>query len=645
MSAQEQLHYDLQVQASLQQRSFAVKGTLSFLTAAYATDSVEIVISQCEAPPMLRLLTAGVKIAVMDTAQNRHGDMAYRFKFAEKQAPGTRLEFAYAYDRGARPSFQYYIDSNFVMACGYGSAWYPQVSSRAEDGSTKYTRGKGRITVTTNRELTPVMAAATLDTAFSGGYKVSAFDYEQPDIFTLYIGNYARQESRGDVPFYCYTLSANVNGDTLARKASEVLHFLTRQFGPLDIPGFSIVEFPDYVSERTGIGGASIKGGILMPSRALQEFNYALFGHELSHQWWGNKVISKGRKGADMLSEGLAQYGSLQVVQHFDSSRAILYRRTGYPGYIPDQSGFGYLKNIAAGNDEPLDDLHGSNGHLLGDSKGFLVLELLSATVGKARFHQALRHIGERYSRTGLRWSDFLQEVATAHGGSLQWFYRQWFERTGAPAWETRWEQQQNKLMLTLTQKDSLYRLPLEVLVTYADGRTALEKIEVRNSVNSITLPADGEVSKVQVDPFFKVIHWDEALRPQALAMGKVQQVLKLFTEQKIQEAAALAQSFLDKGLPDDTFGVEFSLLYYLGRMKGIQQQHGEALQYYQRALQCPYRLPQQLAYTYYRIAQIAQQKKDTALFRWACDNAVKADSMNGGKDDMQAKVTQLAAL
>jgi len=63
-------------------------------------------------------------------------------------------------------------------------------------------------------------------------------------------------------------------------------------------------------------------------------------------------------------------------------------------------------------------------------------------------------------------------------------------ERTGAPAWKMKGVQQQNRLLRSITQKDRLYRLPLEVLATDADGRTMLENIRIRGRVNNITLPA-----------------------------------------------------------------------------------------------------------------------------------------------------------
>ncbi|HEY0612588.1 MAG TPA: M1 family aminopeptidase [Chitinophaga sp.] len=640
LRAQDQLHYDLQVNASLPERKFSVQGTLSFLATADVADTVVVMLSKCVAPPSIQVRTPGVRIARTDTTVNGVGDILYHMKFAKPLSPGSRIELAYTYERGGAPTFQYYIDSTFCMAGGYGSAWYPQIASRAEDGSRKYTRATGTIRVRVPSPYMPVMAASKLETGANG--KIYTFRYTVPDIFSLYIAPYQRQEVKGPVPFYCFTLSKETDSAAITAKASQVLDHLVTLFGPLSIPNFSIIEFPDAVAEKTGIGGASLMGGILMPANALKRFNYALFGHEMSHQWWGNKVLSRGDEGAQMLSEGLAQYGSLQVVEAFDSSRAILYRRSGYPGYIPDQSGFGYLKNAAAGIDAPLHALTAEKGHTIGDSKGFLVLELLSNTIGKDTFHRALRTIGDKHQHSGLSWDQFLQEVEAAHGSSLQWFYDQWFKRTGAPAWETVWQQQEQELLLTLTQTDSLYRLTLEVEITYANGDKSLQRINVTERVQQLRLPVSARVTAVKIDPYFKVIHWDEELAPRARAMSKLQRVLQLRIAQKPGEAEKLALSYLAEGFPEDPYGVEFSLLYAVARLKAVKGEEDAALAYFQRALQCATRSGDLLAYTYYRIAQIAKRKKDDKLFQWACVNAVKADELNERKDDMSVMVRSL---
>lgn len=640
---QKNLRYEMEVTADLTAGRFAVKGKMSFLTEAYSSDSVQIVISKGNTAPIIRLLNQEVKISKTDTSRNNSGDIVYQLRFSRSLAPGSRLEFDYQYERGATRSFQYFIDTTFCMAGGYGSAWYPQLNSLAEDGSKKYTRGTGTITVTTAPGLTAVMAASTSKILSGRPGKTVEFSYTEPDIFSLYIGNYKVHSYQGIVPFYAYTLANTAYNEEVAIKSEQVLSFLSTQFGPLKIPGFSIIEFPEHVSEQTGIGGASLLGGILMPSSAIRRFNYALFGHELAHQWWGNLIMAKGEKGEAILSEGMAQYGSFQVVQKFDPEHALDYRKTGYPGYINDQSAFGYLKNAAAGNDEALTHLTGSNDHIIADSKGFLVLELLSETLGKQKFNQALHQISSRYQVSGLRWEDFTKEINQAYGSNLDWFFKQWFEQTGVPEWKSEWRQGQKELLLTITQINNSYRLPMDLLISYENGESILKKVEISTAVSSIKIPISGKVSSVKTDPHFKIIHWEESLKPAAYAMAKVSAVQKLRIEQQYEAAEKLALSYIDSLSKTDKYGVEFSLLYILGRMKGSQQKNTEALKYYMKAIKCAVRTPDYLAYTYYRIAQIAVAQKDRELLNWAVEQAKKADELNNENDHISTMTDRLS--
>ncbi|MDR6786274.1 M1 family aminopeptidase [Pedobacter africanus] len=641
--AQKKLQYRMQVKVDLEKKSFKVNGTLSFFTEHTSSKSVELVLTKGDMAPLIRLLNRDVAISKTDTSRNTAGDVVYCFWFSENLPADRKIEFEYQYERGVARSFQYFIDSTFCMAGGYGSAWYPQLNSPSEEGNAKCTRATGTISVTTAPEFTAVMAASTSAVENVANAKTATFTYAQPDIFSLYVGNYIVHKRNGPIPFYSFTLVNSRYDEEVAIQSDRVLSFLRTQFGPLKIPDFSIIELPDHVSEQTGIGGASLLGGILMPSNAIRRFNYALFGHELSHQWWGNLIMAKGDKGEALLSEGMAQYGSLQVVRHFDPEHAIDYRKKGYPGYISDQSGLGYLKNAAAGNDEPLTKLTGSNEHIIANSKGFLVMELLAQTIGRQKFNAALFKIADKYQKTGLNWENFKTEVSVAYGHDLEWFFRQWFEQTGVPEWEMNWKQQQNDVRVTVLQKGNVYKLPLDLLVTYENGARELKKVQINKKLNDINFPVKRKVISVKADPCFNIIHWEEEMKHEALALAMVSAVQKLRMDQQYAAAEKLAFRCIDSLSKSDRYGVEFALLYLLGRMKANQNKPEEGLDYYLKAVRCASRNMDYLAYAYFRIAEIAALKKDKDLFNWAVQQAIKVDELNNGNDHMQAMTDRLS--
>jgi len=110
-------------------------------------------------------------------------------------------------------------------------------------------------------------------------------------------------------------------------------------------------------------------------------FNLAYYAHEISHSWWGNLITVRGQAGVYMLSEAMAQYGSLRAVEELEGvASAERYRRTGYPGYNTEQNALGYFKLAAAGLDtSAMRDLPpGTLSHDIADMKGFLVWDMLS---------------------------------------------------------------------------------------------------------------------------------------------------------------------------------------------------------------------------------------------------------------------------
>ena len=58
----------------------------------------------------------------------------------------------------------------------------------------------------------------------------------------------------------------------------------------------------------TGIGFLSLLA-------TFRFFPFYVTGHELAHQWWGHQVIGHYARGSNMLSESLAQYAALMVME------------------------------------------------------------------------------------------------------------------------------------------------------------------------------------------------------------------------------------------------------------------------------------------------------------------------------------------
>ncbi|MBO0801186.1 MAG: hypothetical protein J2P31_20395, partial [Blastocatellia bacterium] len=212
--------------------------------------------------------------------------------------------------------------------------------------------------------------------------------------------------------------------------------------------------------------------------------------------------------------EAMAQYGSLRVVETLEGAAAAeRYRRTGYPGYIEDQSGLGYLKVLAAGHDFPLSSIPATASRSLADGKGFQVWDLLSRTVGRDNFRRVLRDFTDRRAFQLVTWEEFWQALEQGLGLNLQWFYDQWFERTGVPEWQLSWRQEGEIVRGEITQSQPYFRATLEVQAESREGQKQGAIVEVEGAKTEFTLAVKFVAQTIVLDPHFQVLRWTPEYR------------------------------------------------------------------------------------------------------------------------------------
>ena len=628
--------YDLRVTANLAGKYLRVQGTVAFATNDRARDSVDVVVHKTMGRPTFRLLSPQRAQLVVKEVPADDGQTAYRFIFGRRLGPRQAVRIGLPARAGRCQLLSSTSTAPTAWPGGYNVAWYPQVLARQPDNSTTTMEGTGTIRVRTAREFTPVIMGSQARQTARGRQQTTEFTLRTPAIFSLFVGHYTRTDYPGPVPTSAYRLTHDTATAGYLRNCARIIEALAAEFGPYPFRSFNILEYPEAVSVKLNIGGSSEYAGITLPTGNFgNQFNYALFGHELAHQWWAVAVGSAGTRGTGILDEGMAQFGSLQVVKRLDSAHAEQYRRTGYPGYIKDQSGLGYLTLAAGGNDAALRDVGSAQAHSIGDSKGFLVLELLSETIGPERMRAALHAITTKYRDQPLTWEAFLAEIQRAAGQDLSWFYEQWLNRTGAPDWALTWQQDAGQVALTVVQQAPYYRLHLGVELIGTKGEVAQGAMDVTGPTSRLTVPTAFLVKQVRLDPEFKVLHWDEKYRPQALALATASRVKNLRLAGKLPEALALGEAALTEVSQPDRYGAEFALCYELGRLQANRAGENaafreEAIAYYLRAIRCPVRDPQGLANAYLRLAQLAHAKNDRALFAWAKGHALTADMLTG---------------
>lgn len=133
--------------------------------------------------------------------------------------------------------------------------------------------------------------------------------------------DYAVREGRWkDVALRVYHHPTHdVNVDRMLRGMRASLDYYTGNFGPYPFRELRIVEFPLYQSFARGYPHtiAFSEGSAFLTRVRPGDVDRTFFvvAHETAHQWWGGQVIGARVQGSALLSETLAQYSAMMVME------------------------------------------------------------------------------------------------------------------------------------------------------------------------------------------------------------------------------------------------------------------------------------------------------------------------------------------
>jgi len=114
--------------------------------------------------------------------------------------------------------------------------------------------------------------------------------------------------------------SHDMNVPRMIDSVKASLDYFTRNFSPYQHRQLRIVEFPRYQTTAEAHPGTipySESLGFIADLRDESRIDYVFYvtAHEVAHQWWAHQVIGGEVQGYTMLSETLAQYSALMVME------------------------------------------------------------------------------------------------------------------------------------------------------------------------------------------------------------------------------------------------------------------------------------------------------------------------------------------
>jgi ABC-2 type transport system permease protein len=142
--------------------------------------------------------------------------------------------------------------------------------------------------------------------------------------YAIYSASYAMQRARWrDVDIeILYHPTHTANLQRMLRSVTASLDYHTRHYTPYPHKILRLVEYP---SNGRGLGLTSFPGLIeysegfalvrVEDDAREIDFPFAVVAHEMGHQWWGHQLMPALVEGAPLLSESLAWYSAMLVVE------------------------------------------------------------------------------------------------------------------------------------------------------------------------------------------------------------------------------------------------------------------------------------------------------------------------------------------
>jgi aminopeptidase N len=174
------------------------------------------------------------------------------------------------------------------------------------------------------------------------------------------------------------------------------LEYYTKNFGPYMHKEARIIEFPRnqgrFAQSFPGTMPYSEGVGFIANINKPDDIDFVTFivAHEVGHQWWAHQVVGADMEGATLLSETLAEYSALMVLEQ-EYGRDTMRKFLSY-----DMDNYLRSRGTERLKERPLLMVEDAQGYLH-YRKGGVVLYYMKEMIGEDAVNRALRKLIQKY--------------------------------------------------------------------------------------------------------------------------------------------------------------------------------------------------------------------------------------------------------
>ncbi|NKB87287.1 MAG: hypothetical protein GKS06_03580 [Acidobacteria bacterium] len=313
------------------------------------------------------------------------------------------------------------------------------------------------------------------------------------------------------------------NLDRMVDGVKKLLEYFSREFSPYQHRQMRILEFPRYASfaqsfPNTVPYSESI-GFIARVGEDDIDYPFYVTAHEVAHQWWAHQVIGGNLQGSTVLSETLAQYSALMLMeQEFGADKIRRFLAFELDNYLQGRS-FETKKEV------PL--LRVENQPYIHYRKGSLIMYAIRDAIGEDAVNRALANLLDEWAFQGPPYPTsraLLEALLAETPDDLKAWVSDLFEHiviydnrataaTARPIEDGRYEVTltfESRKLLAGEQGEETEAIlddPIDIGVFDADENPLyFEKLRIDSSMTEITVVVDGLPARAGIDPYNKLI-------------------------------------------------------------------------------------------------------------------------------------------
>ena len=222
-----------------------------------------------------------------------------------------------------------------------------------------------------------------------------------------------------------YNKGHEYNLDRMFNSAKKSLQYYTTNFSPYQYRQVRILEFPRYATFAQSFPntipfseGIGFIANVDDSDKDEIDYPFYVTAHEIAHQWFAHQVIGGDVEGSNALSESLAQYGAIMVMEReYGEDKIRKFLRIEMDKYLTARSN-------ESEKEKPWAFVDAGQGYIL-YQKGGINMHALNKYLGEDSLNHALRRFIGKYAFQGPPYPTTLDLVAAIRQStpdSLQYF-------------------------------------------------------------------------------------------------------------------------------------------------------------------------------------------------------------------------------